>query len=119
MHALKLLVGGLAVVILIGLGGMLGVIGERLNRGDPILRPKEAPAAALPAAPAAPVLGDSEAAPFGRLALSQPPGTTVARVSAAGELLVLELAGEGGPRLAIVDPRRGRLLGIVEVAARP
>ncbi len=45
------------------------------------------------------------------LTLDEPPGTSIAEVSAAPDRLVLRLVGGGPDRTVLVDTRTGRVIG--------
>jgi hypothetical protein len=114
MQALKALVTIMAVIIVIGTGAVIWGIARQASK---LAEPPET---------SAPLTGTSivsdERAPWQTLALGQPPGTRIATVTSAGDLVILHLFTESpgrDERLVVVDPSSGILLGTISVGARP
>ncbi|MFZ5779675.1 MAG: DUF6476 family protein [Pseudomonadota bacterium] len=90
---LKMLVIGMALVIVVGFIVIVAELARRLS---------------TPNAGRAPAAAFSE-----RIAL--PPGARVVSMTATGDRLVVHVETQGGPAAAyLVDPRTGALLGTVE-----
>lgn len=106
MRALKGLVIGMGVLIVVGLTIVVVTIAMRLGSGEdgaPAAAPAEGPA---PAAP--------EWAGFGRLSLGVADSCTIADAVDSGGRLIVRLAGpkkDGCDQLVVVDPARGQVLG--------
>jgi hypothetical protein len=98
MQALKALVIGMAVLIVVGMIVVIVTIANRLGKGR------------APAAPAAAVAATVEL----------PAGCSVAGMAAAGDRLALRLDGSGDCRqILLVDPASGRLVGRLRLAEAP
>jgi hypothetical protein len=114
MRALKALVTALAIVIIIGVGAVIwGVVRQVGKMSEP---PETSPPLT-----GAPIVSD-ERAPWQNLALEQPPGTRIANVTSAGDLVVLHLFTETpgqDERLVVIDPDSGILLGTITLGAKP
>jgi hypothetical protein len=95
MKALKAVVIGMAVLIVVGMTVVIVTIVNRLGKGR---------ATAVPAAPIA-------------ATLDLPAGCSVAEMAAAGERLALRLAGSGDCRqILLLDPASGALVGRLRLA---
>jgi cytoskeletal protein RodZ len=114
MRALKALVTIMAVIIVLGVIAVFwGVVRE-------VRKMAEQPETSPPLK-GAPVVSD-ERAPWQTLALGQPPGTRIAAMTSAGDLVVLHLVTETPgreERLLVVDPGAGVLLGTITLGAQP
>lgn len=98
MQALKAVVIGMAVLIVVGMVVVIVTIANRLGKG-----PK-------PAAPVATVAAS----------LALPAGCSVVEMTAVGDRLALRLAGSGDCReILLVDPRSGALAGRLRLAEAP
>ena len=99
MQPLKAFVILMGVLILMGFGGIIGVIAERLVAGG------RAPTGATV---------------FQAGAIALPTGAKVVETVAAGDRLVLRIARlEGGEALVVYDLATGRTLGVVALAESP
>ena len=99
MQALKAVVIGMAVLIVIGMVVVIVTIANRLGKGP---TPAAAPAAAVAAS------------------LVLPAGCSVVEMTAVGDRLALRLAGSGDCReILLVDPRSGALAGRLRLAEAP
>lgn len=114
MRALKVIVTVLTLLLIIGFGLLIWGITRQV---DKLAEP--------PPEPSAPLVGtagvSNERVPWQTLMLSQPPGTRVARISSAGDLIVLHLfTGSEGrdDRLVVIDPGSGTLLGTITLDAK-
>lgn len=113
MRALKGLVIGMGVLIVVGLTIVVVTIAMRLGGGEdgePAAAPAERPAPAR------------DAASFGRLSLGVADSCTIAdAVDSAGRLIV-RLSGpgkDGCDQLVVVDPARGQVLGRIAPGKAP
>jgi hypothetical protein len=98
MQALKALVIGMAVLIVVGMIVVIVTIANRLGKGH------------APPAPAAPMAAT----------LPIPAGCSVAQMAVAGERLALRLAGSGDcQQILLVDPASGALVGRLRLAEAP
>jgi hypothetical protein len=114
MRALKALVAVLTLLLLVGFGALVWGIMRQANK------------LAEPAEPSVPLTGTAvvsdERAPWQTLILDQPPGTRIASITSAGDLMILHLyTGSAGQdeRLLVVDPGTGTLLGTIVVGPKP
>lgn len=110
MRAVKGLVAGMGILILIGMGllvyGLLRT-SDRLNDAPAVAsRPAVAPVAA------------AALDPFDTLALGEPDGSRIAHMTTDGRgRLILGITGGGRPdRAVVVDPATGRRLGTITLA---
>jgi hypothetical protein len=114
MRALKALVTIMAVIIVIGTGAVIWGIARQASK---LSEPPEA----SPPLTGASIVSD-ERAPWQDLVLAQPPGTRIATVTSAGDVVILHLFTETpgrDERLVVVDPGSGILLGTITLGARP
>ncbi len=106
MRALKALVTVLTLLLIIGFGALIwGVVRQAGKLAEP---------------PAKAVRDDR--APWQSLLLDQPPGTRIANVTSAGDLVLLHLfTGAAGQdeRIVVVDPGTGLWLGTIAVTGKP
>ncbi|MBI3454035.1 MAG: hypothetical protein HY057_14610 [Rhodospirillales bacterium] len=115
MRALKILVGVMSVLLIIGVVVLVwGVTREagKLARGN-----APPPVETMAASAAGPVIAD-ERTPWGEIGLGQPAGSRIQAVTAAGDLIVLHLyTGAPGTdeRLLVIEPAGGTLLGTLAV----
>lgn len=104
MKAIKALVIGMGILIVVGLGVLVwGLLrsGKELGQTAPVQ---------------VPLAGGEAAAPGGYYAtdLALPAGARVVGMESVGGLLALHIAGKDGPdTLLMLDPRTGRLAGTV------
>jgi hypothetical protein len=107
MRALKALVAVLTLLLIIGFGALIwGVVRQAGKLAEP--------------PPKASVRDDR--APWQSLLLDQPPGTRIANVTSAGDLVLLHLfTGAAGQdeRIVVVDPGTGLWLGTIAVTGKP
>ncbi len=108
MRALKILVVGLGIAVVIAFLTLVAVIINRGGRGgEPVARDDAA----------RPPLRAS----WGRVVLDHAPGGKLVSVTASGNLIVLHVQGEAQPRqdrLVVVDPATGSVQGIFELGTR-
>lgn len=115
MRALKALVTVLTLLLIVGFGVLIwGVVRQAGKLAEP------------PAEASAPLTGTAlvsdDRTPWQSLLLDQPPGTRIATVTSAGDLVVLQLfTGNPGQdeRIIVIDPGTGTLLGTVTVTGKP
>lgn len=115
MRALKAIVTVLTLLLIVGFGVLVwGVVRQAGKLAEP------------PAETSAPLTGTAlvsdDRAPWQSLLLDQPPGTRIATVTSAGDLVLLHLfTGTAGQdeRVVVIDPGTGTLLGTIAVTARP
>jgi hypothetical protein len=115
MRALKALVAILTVLLVVGFGALIwGIVRQASKLAEP------------PAEVSAPLTGtavvNDERAPWQTLLLDQPPGTRIASVTSAGDLMLLQLfTGSAGQdeRILVIDPGTGTLLGTIAVTGKP
>jgi hypothetical protein len=91
VRALKVLVVVMGVLIVAGTLGLVAVIVQRMGGGGP-------------------------GAPFAERSLGQPAGTRILGVAAAEGRLAVLVARPDGERVLLVDPRDGRVLGMLRAA---
>lgn len=96
MRALKAIVIGMAVLLVLGFGALVVAMVDVGRKGGP--NPPSQPGP-----------------PFA-LDLPAPPGTRLQGVDAVGGRLILRFAGDAGTRLVVVDPETGRVTGTIVVA---
>jgi hypothetical protein len=114
MRALKALVAILTVLLVVGFGALIwGVVRQASKLAEP------------PAETSTPLTGTAlvsdERAPWQSLLLGQPPGTRIATVTSAGDLVLLHLfTGSPGQdeRVVVIDPGTGTLLGTIAITAK-
>ena len=114
MRALKALVTIMAIIVV----GVAAVIWGLVRQYGKLTEPPET----SPPLQGASIVGEERNAPWQNLALGQPPGTRIATVTSAGDLVVLHLFTETpgrDERLVIVDPGTGTLLGTVTLGPKP
>jgi hypothetical protein len=115
MRALKVLVTVLTLLLIVGFGVLVwGIVRQAGKLAEP------------PAEASAPLAGTAlvsdDRTPWQSLLLDQPPGTRIAAVTSAGDLVVLHLfTGSAGQdeRVIVIDPGTGTLLGTITVTGRP
>jgi Family of unknown function (DUF6476) len=115
MRALKALVTVLTLLLIVGFGALVwGIVRQAGKLAEP------------PGEGSAPLTGTAlvsdERAPWRTLLLEQPPGTRIASVTSAGDLVVLHLfTGSAGQdeRVLVIDPGSGTLLGTIAVTGKP
>lgn len=115
MRALKALVTIMAVIIVVGVGAVIWGI---VRQAGKLTEPPET----SPPLQGAPIVGEERTTPWPTLALGQPPGTKIATVTSAGDLVVLHLFTEtpgNDDRLMVIDPGTGTLLGTITLGAKP
>jgi len=102
MHALKVLVIAMGVLLVAGFAVLVATVAGRLShRGEP--------SAAIAA-------GAAKAAGFGNATVTLPAGAKVVEMRAAGSRLVLRLLrADGGEALLVLDPDTGVTLGTIEL----
>ena len=105
MRALKIIVITLSVVLFAAFGLFIYGLSQNWHRAT------ETPAASRPPA-AAP------GASWGPGTLGSP-GERITGVTATGDLAVIQLTGEQGSRLLVVDPRTGRTVGSFVTGSQP
>lgn len=93
MGALKLLVVVMGVMIVAGTAVLAGVIAERLSSA-----------------------GRLSATRTTELTMNEPSGTQITGMALLPDRLALRLHGGGPDRVAIIDPRTGRLLARIQLA---
>jgi hypothetical protein len=98
MKALKALVIGMGILIVIG----IGLVGFGLTRG----KPQQATAVTQTTAP------EIKVGPF-TSELPIPPGARLEQVIAAGDRLVLRFSSAEGDKLVLLDSRTGQLAGTI------
>ncbi|MBF0563478.1 MAG: hypothetical protein HQL37_16035 [Alphaproteobacteria bacterium] len=103
MNALKALVLTMTLLIIAGLGLVAYGVLTRASRHP------------------APAASDAKpGTPFGAIALKQPEGSRLQTIAAADGRLFLHVdAGGRGPRVLVVDPVNGSLLGTLVLGAEP
>lgn len=107
MKAIKALVIGMGILIVVGLGVLVwGLLrsGKELGQAAPAVQ--------------VPLAGSEAVAPGGYYAtdLVLPAGARVVGMQSVGGLLALHVIGEAGPgKLLMLDPRTGRLAGTVSL----
>jgi hypothetical protein len=103
MRALKALVIGMGVLLIAGVVTLVVVIAGRIAAKSPA----SPPAAAVPRG-------------FGQAAVEIPEGAWVVSTSAVGDRLVVHLSLlDGTPRLLVLDPGTGRVLGTIDFRPKP
>ena len=112
MQALKALVIVMGVLILAGMALVGYTIVKRATAPEASRRTVAAGSSASPAA--------GEAAPYGPVEIALPAGARILRTETAGRRLIveLELAG-GGERILAIELETGKLLGTIDLKARP
>ena len=101
MRALKALVIGMGVLLIAGVVALVVVMAGRIAGKAP------APTAAVPRG-------------FGHAAAEIPAGAAVVSTVAVGDRLVVHLALEDGtPRLLVLDPGTGTVLGTIDLRPKP
>jgi hypothetical protein len=113
MRALKALVAVLTLLLIVGFGALIwGVMRQAGKLAEPPAKASAIGAAAV----------RDDRAPWQSLLLDQPPGTRIANVTSAGELVLLHLfTGAAGQdeRIVVVDPGTGLWLGTIAVTGKP
>ncbi len=107
MKALKVLVAGMGVVIVLG----LALVGYGLYRNNHL----KAPAESVQTVPAGPSGAASPVAPFYASELPIPTGSRLEQVLSAGDRVVLRFTGDDGDRLVVLDPRNGQVGGTIQL----
>ncbi len=97
LRGLKVLVGGLGVLIVLGTAVVIGTVIHRIYARKP--------AASMVVAPLAPPAEPAGAMAVGALA----PGEHIAGIAGAGGDVAVWVNGPGGDRLLLVDPASGRV----------
>lgn len=111
LTALRLLVAGLGVCVVLAFAVLVAVILTRKPPAEPVVSRSSA---------TPPLEADGRSA-WGRIALDQPAGTRVQSVTASGAFIVVHLytASPGqDERLVVFDPATGRVVGTVTLGAR-
>ncbi len=103
MQALKTIVITLGAVLVVGFGLLVYGLTQNWHRTTEV-----APASRAPAAGSA----------WGTVPLGTA-NERIAGVMASGDLIVVQLAGEQGSRLVVVDPRSGRVVGSFVTGTAP
>lgn len=114
MRALKLLVGVLSLLLVVGVAALVWGVVRQANK---LSEPPDLP----PPINASPVVAD-ERVPWQQLLLKQPRGSRVAGVNSAGDLIILQLFTDApgrDERLLVIDPGSGTLLGTILVTEPP
>jgi hypothetical protein len=97
MHTLKTIVIALGVVLVAGFGLLIYGLTQNWHRTT---EATSSPAVRVPMA----------GSTWGTIPLGSAT-ERIAGVTASGDLIVVQLAGEQGSRLVVVDPRNGRVVG--------
>lgn len=108
MKALKGLVIGMGLLIVVGLALLGYGMYRNVHHAAPAVSPEPAGAPAVP--PAATV---TEGRGFFATELPIPAGTRLEQVATAGNRIVLRLSGGEGDRLLLLDPYNGQISGTV------
>lgn len=123
MRALKGLVIGMGILILIGFGVVVVGLIQRVGDDGDSTRPGQIsgrPSAPLAGAPGTPLQGPSAApseATFGDVKVAIPAGAQVVATSTDSGRLVVQLRlGGGATRVLVVDLATGRRLGAIDLA---
>ncbi len=103
MQALKTIVITLGAVLVVAFGLLIYGLSQNWHRAT-----EPAPASRAPAA--GPV--------WGSVSLGTA-NERIAGITASGDLIVVQLAGDQGSRLVVVDPRSGRVVGSFVTGAQP
>lgn len=115
MRALKALVTVLTILLFLGIGAVIWGVVRQANK---MIEPPET----SPPLQGAQIVGEERNAPWSTLALGQPPGSRIATVTSAGDLVVLHLFTETpgrDERVLVIDPGTGTLLGTITLGAKP
>ncbi len=116
MQALKGLVIGMGLLIVIGMGVLgYGLYKKATDPGFKFFKDSGAPTASAPATPAAPIASAAPQTPlksFGTKSVPLAPGETLEGVTPNGSYLILHLKGsDGSDSLTIVDMNGGAVVG--------
>jgi Family of unknown function (DUF6476) len=99
MRALKILVVGMGILLVVGFAVLIAVVAGRVSRGPS---------------------GAAAARPFHSAAIDTPRGARIEAMTVGGDRLVLGLAlPEGGHQVLIIDLATGARLGTIEMHAAP
>lgn len=97
MHTLKTIVIALGVVLVAGFGLLIYGLTQNWHRTTTAAPPSRASVA-------------PGASGWGNVSVGAT-NERIAGVTPAGDLIVVQVAGEQGSRLVVVDPRNGRVIG--------
>jgi len=106
MRALKTIVVTLGALVIVAFGLLVYGLSQnwhRLNTSTPVAAAK-APAAA---------------ASWGHVTLGQPADSRIQSVTAAGNLIVVQVVSGGDERLVVLDPATGAVVGTFGVVDKP
>lgn len=111
MKTLKILVAGMAVLIVIG----LGLLGWGMSRTVHKVGAGNQTVSALPTPPAsqAPVAGGG----YFSADISMPAGSHLEQLSTTDNRVILRLSGPDGERLLVLDPLNGHVTGTVNLTS--
>ena len=115
MQALKTVVIVLGALILGGFGVLIyGLTHNWHKLSDAPPAASAVPAAAPPATPSR-----ATPAPWGKVALGQPPDSRIQSVTRAGRLIVVQVTAGTAERLVVLDPATGAVIGTFALGDQP
>jgi len=109
MRALKTIVFTLGALVIVAFGLLVYGLSQNWHR---LSGP---PSGSQPAAAAA----KAPAAAWGHVGLGQPADSRIESVTAAGNLIVLQVVSGGDERLVVLDPASGAVVGTFGVTDKP
>lgn len=114
MRALKTIVATLGALVIVAFGLLVYGLSQNWHRLS-----SPSPVSAQPPNPQSMTAAKAPAATWGHVGLGQPADSRIQSVTAAGNLIVLQVVSGGDERLVVLDPASGAVVGTFGVTDKP